>query len=73
MSEQIEIGSFVKVARQVGYFEGRTELRSKLLAAMEPYGVIAQLTDAQAREALVAIMGVLLDSIVTEDEYRAKS
>jgi len=54
--------------RQVGYMEGRTSLRSEVLAAVKDFGSIPDSTDAQCREMMFAVMTALVESFAKDDK-----
>ena len=56
----------LSLAKRVGYSQGRIELREKVLAALRPIEKIEDLTDGEARTALIAILQALADSITEE-------
>lgn len=58
--------SLVNLASQLRYSQGRSDIRQKVLDALEPYGRLVDMTDAQCRQALTSILESLADSIAEE-------
>lgn len=62
----VETASIIQMAKRIGWYEGRTNLRSEILKVVDKSIALNEANEEQLRDTLRGVMEVLLASIDAE-------